>query len=321
MDRALEFKIKHCPTMCAGRFVSLGALLHSSRRNGRKSGADAPARRAIYAYAVLWRSENAPMADPTGLRCQSKESATAFTTNGIGSDLRKATIVKAGARTSNLSLSIARPSDCTTQSSMGHGHHLHSSAARFCVSGGHYGLVQQVRPFMGVVGHAGCGFLFGSVGMGIENGKPGNLQFRSGIPIHKRAIHKAAARARRPDQHGWARPGDGQHLRGTSMADHKIRRSLSEGLQECSGGCREPSELFLVLQRRTHPPVFGISDSSRGLFPKAVSDSNFPGTDHGHDWVAVRSSIVGQYRANIFRGNPVKHKMRGSEPIGSLEKP
>jgi putative transposase len=40
-----------------------------------------------------------------------------------------------------------------------------------------------------------------------------------------------------------------------------------------------------------------------------------------NDRVDVRSSIVGHYSANIFRGNPVQQKEREKKPIETLERP
>ena len=300
MGRSGVSKPERCPTVPAGEFIAIEPLLHASGRDWREPRDNALPRRAIYPDAVLWDQEDAPVADRAGLRGQREASEEASAADGLGSDLRQAADLGTSARSSDLSIPFARTADRAAQPSMGDRHHLHPASARVCVSGGNHGLVQPLCSVLGGVGYAGRELLPGSAGMGIENSAAGNLQFGSGLTIHKRTIHRVAAGPRYRDQHGWTRPGDGQHLRRTPMADGKIRRGLSEGLRERPGRDRESSILFPILQSRTDTSILGLSDSGTGLLSKKGADSNRRKTGHSNDRVAVRSSIVDHYSSKYF---------------------
>jgi hypothetical protein len=321
MDRPKQWKAEPYPAMCTGRFVALESLLRTSGRDGRESEVDAPSGRAIHPDAVLWGTEDVLVAYSEGAPSQSEAGAAAFASNGIGSDLREAKIVDAGARPSDLSLSFARIADRAAQSGMGDRHYLYPAAAWVCVSDGNHGLVQPLCFIMGAIGNAGCKLLCNSPGMGSKIRPARNFQFRSGFTIHERAVYGFAAGTRCRNQHGWPRSGFGQHLRRAPVADGKIRRGIPEGLRRCSRGSRKPSTLFSVLQLRTNASILGLSDSGTGLFPKQGSDSHCRKTSHGNDRVAMRSSVVGQYRATIICKNSVKRNISGNELIGILKKP
>jgi hypothetical protein len=96
---------------------------------------------------------------------------------------------------------------------------------------------------------------------------------------------------------------------------------LSERLRERPGSGRESSGLFRVLQSRADSPIIGLSDAGSDLLSKKAPDSPGRKTGHGDDRVSLRSPIVGHYSATIFHENRVKRKIRGNQPIGSMEKP
>jgi hypothetical protein len=296
MDRSSSSAVEHYRAMCIGGGIPLGALLCASGGDGREFGIYASSGRAIYANALLRCSKDALVACQEGVRNQYQAGTATFAANGAGSYLCQAALVHSGSGTSNLSLSVERVAYCTPQSSVGDGHHLHPNAAWFRIPGSHYGLVQPVRYFLGVVGDAGHEFLHNGFGMGLAEGETGNIQFGSGSTIHKRAVYGAASVPERPNQHGWTGTCDGQHLCRTSLADGEIRRGVSEGLPGCAGSCRKPSGLFSILQLRTSPSILGISDSGRDIFPEATSKRNPWKSGHGSDRVAMRSLNVSQYR-------------------------
>ncbi len=321
MDRHWRWETEHCATVCACGSVAIGFVLCASARNRRESGLDAASGRAIHADAILWGSEDARMAGPSRLRGQCEACAPAPAANGIGSDLRETEAVGFGARASDLSVSATRAANCKAQSSMGNRHHLYPHAARVCVFGGDYGLVQPLRSVLGAVDHAGRNFLRGGTGMGVENRTSRDFQFGSGVSIHERAVHRPASGMRRCDQHGWPRPSHGQHLCGTPLADHKIRRSVSERLCGNQRSDRKSPGIFFVLQSGTDSPIPGLPDSGGGLLPEAGTTWVGGKTGHDHDWIAVRSSIPVHYRANIFHRDTVKREKMAKQFLKALKKP
>ena len=312
MDRDWEWKLEHCPAMCACRSVTIGNVLCAPGGDRRESAFDASSGRAIHTDTVLWCSEDAPVADPTRLRSQSQESTATFEANGIGGDLREAAIVNAGARPPDLSISSTRAADPPARSRVGHRYNVRSHAARVCLSCRHHGLVQPVRSVLGIIRHDGCEFLCDGTRMGIEEGKAGDFQFRSRLSIHERSVYECSSWPQSPDQHGWTWPGNGQYFRGTPMADRKIRRNLPEGLRERSRSDRQSWKILSVLQSGTFSPILGLSNSSKGLLPEGDSG---PKTAHGNDRVALRSPLVGLYRANFLSKKSVKSKKEAKMDI------
>ena len=308
MDKRRVPEPERCPAMPLGRSVAIGPLLHAEGRDRKEPRDNASSGRAIHQDAVLRYPENAPVAAWSRLRAQSEAREAASAPNGFGGDLCQAADFNAGAGPSDLSISFARIADRAAGPGMEHGYHVYPATARLCLSDSNHGLVQPLRPVLGSVGYAGREILSGRTGMGIESGQAGNLQFGSRLTIYERAVYSDASRARCANQHGWARPCDGQHLRGTSMAHGKVRRSIPEGLRRSPGCRRESSELFCILQSRTYPPVLGVSDSGSGLLRKKESVPNIRKNGHGYDRVAMRSWIVGQRSERIFPGKPVKQK-------------
>jgi len=321
MDRHWRWESEHCATVRACKSVAIGSVLYASARNRREFGLDAASGRAIYADAVLWGSEDARMAGPSGLRGQCEACAPTPAANGIGSNLRETAAVDTIGRSSNLSVSATRAADCKAQSSMGNRHHLYSYAARICVFGGDHGLVQPLRFVLGVVDHAGCDLLRGGTGMGIENRAARDIQFGPGVSIHERAFHQPASGSRCRDQYGRPWPGDGQHFCGTPLADHKIRRSVSEGLCGHWRSHRKSPGIFPVLQSRTDSPIPGLSNSGGGLLPEVGTDRVCYKTGHGHDRIALRSSILVHYRAKVFHRDTVKREKMANQFLKTLKKP
>jgi hypothetical protein len=305
MDQSKTSKLEHCSAMYTCRPVTIRALLRTSARDKREPRVDAVAGRAIYADTVLWSSPDARASGQKRPSNQSQAGKTTSAENGAGGDLCKTSVVSAGARPSDLSLSFKGVADHPSQPGVGNRYHVCPPAERICISGSYHGLVQPVRSVMGIVSHDGCEFLCDGIGMGTERSKARNIQFGSGRPIHERSVYETAPCPQSGDQHGWTGPGNGQYFRGTPMADRKIRRNLLEGLRECPSGNRKPPKILPVLQPGTHSPIFGLSDSGRSLLPKGGPDTK---AGYGNDRVALRSSLLGLCRAKFFSEKSVKNK-------------
>ena len=116
------------------------------------------------------------------------------------------------------------------QPGVGHRHHLHTHGSGFPLLGGHHGLAQPLRAGLAAVQHPGGRLLCCGSGRGLEQGSATDLQHRPGQPVHQRGLHQHAAGARRSSEHGRQGPVHGQRLRGTAVAQHRVRGGVSEGI-------------------------------------------------------------------------------------------
>src|SRR6202011_678764 len=107
MDRIRRPANQRRTSMWAGRIFSFRVLLPGCGRECQEPDADATARRAVHANAVLWRDQDDRLAGQRG-SCGQLETCTATAaTDGPGSHLCKAAVVGSSARTSHLPLSTA----------------------------------------------------------------------------------------------------------------------------------------------------------------------------------------------------------------------
>src|SRR6266571_7107051 len=272
MDRAETDRTEYRSSVRADGPVAIRNLLHRPGGDRRERCTDAAYRRTVHADAVLRSAENHRLAAERWIRGQSEADTPAHARNGFGGDLSEATAVGSGGRPPDLSIPAETAGDCPAQSGVGHRYHVHPPASGLCIPGGDYGLVQPVRSVLGAVGDAGRELLRGGVGMGVEEGKPADLQFRSRLAVHERRIHGAFATARDSDQHGRTWAGDGQHFHRETVADAEVRRSVFERLRASVGGISEPSRVFWFLQQRASASIIGLPDASRGLFWNCQDD-------------------------------------------------
>jgi hypothetical protein len=321
MDRIRTSGSERYSAMCAGRVVSFGALLHTAGRIRREPGPDASSGRGIHPAPFLWRSTNAFVSYSARVHGQSKAGEAASPKNGVGSHLCKAPIVKAGTRSSDLSLPAARPADCAAKSSLGERYHLYPVTPWLCVSCGDHGLVQPLCARLGIIGQSGHELLHGGVAMGVEYRQARYLQHGSGSAVHQRSVYTASFGSSGPGQYGRSRSSKGQHLRRTALENGEIRRGLSDGLRQRQRSIRKPEPLFPFLQLRTRPSVLGESDSGSSPFQQEAYHAFRRQTGNDNDRVEIRSPLVGDYSPNFFGKNEVKLKIEGNEPIESLENP
>lgn len=252
MDRARKRYFQHEGAMQAGRHYAVGSLLHAFGRYFQESDADEASGRTVHGDAVLWRAADDGLASPGGLRRQPETRSTLDETHGIGSNLPETKIVAAVQGTSNLSLSTPRIDGIPSESSLEHGHNVHSSPSGFYLSGRDYGLVQPLCSGMGSIGYAGIELLHLGAGLGSATGASRNFQHGPGESIHQLRFHGSVIGQRHPGQYGWPRTRTGQHLRRTTLADGQVRRGLLERLPECERGNRLPDLLFSFLQSKTN---------------------------------------------------------------------
>src|SRR5215831_18847895 len=308
---------EHPTTVSVGGDFAVGVVLPTGARNGRESALDALARRAIYANAVLWRTQDDQVVCGTGLPGQCETGAPVDATDGVGSDLSQAAAVDCSAWTSHLSLSAGRTKDRAARSRLVQRYHLHSAAAGVRLSGCGHGLVQPVCSGLGSVGVVGDVVLPGSFELGLTVQTARHLQYGSRGPVHQRRVHEPARGAWHRYQHGWARSSERQHFHQTAVADGEIRRGVSEGLPRCAGSGSKLEKLLCFLQSRTFASGVRLPDAGGNLLCKKEMRGVKTKMRDAVDRQRSRSSFLGVPRARFFSHKPERSTRPGTRACGN----
>ena len=113
----------------------------------------------------------------------------------------------------NLPVFASGFADRAAEPGLGGGHHLRPDRPRLLVSGGDHGLAEPGGAGLAVVEHDGRVVLRFRAGRSAEAVRQaGDLQHRSGEPIHQRGVHRHAARGRDQSVDGRARAVAGQRV-------------------------------------------------------------------------------------------------------------
>jgi len=143
------------------------------------------------------------------------------------------------ARKQDLFVFAAQSGDHPFEPRLGDGHHLHPDEARLSVSVCRAGLCQPPSAVVATVQHADDRLLYRGGAGGDQPLRPaGNLQHRPGLSVHQPGIHRLVEGQRHPDQYGRQGVLARQRVRGTAMAQRKIRGGLSACLrhgERCQG--------------------------------------------------------------------------------------
>src|SRR5687767_3169955 len=102
MDRARTRQDLGVAPVRADRARALELLLRAGHRVAGESRADAAARRAIHAHALLRRAQDDGLAAGAGLRGQPQAGLTADAADGARGDLSQASALAAGSRASRV---------------------------------------------------------------------------------------------------------------------------------------------------------------------------------------------------------------------------
>jgi hypothetical protein len=265
MGRSHQSESEHRASVPAGRLESCRAVLRTHTRKRRESAGDAAARRAVPANSVLRDPADDGLARAAGVSGQPQAGGPAAAGDGLGSYLSETEAVATRAGTQDLPVSAARSGRHSTQPGMVDGYYLCAAAPWICLSGSGHGLVQPIRAGLGGVRNDGFELLCDGPRVGPAGADARDLQLRPRISVYQPGVYATAASTRSPDQHGWPRTCDGQHLRGAAMAQRQVRGSVSEGLQKRAGGHCQPGKIFPVLQSGKAPSIAGLSNAWRGL--------------------------------------------------------
>ena len=107
MDRLGRPATERRTAMWVGRIFSFRVLLPGRGRERSEPDADAAARRAVHANAVLWRDQDDRLAGQARSCGQCETRTTTAASDGPGSHLREAAVVGSSSGTSRLPLSAA----------------------------------------------------------------------------------------------------------------------------------------------------------------------------------------------------------------------
>jgi len=184
----------------AAGVAAIDGVLPGGRRERGEPRLDAADRRAVSGDAVLRQP-----ADGGLIGSQSQARATVDAADGDRGDLPASADDLARGRAQDLPVSAAERGDRAARSGVEHGHHVHPVATRLLVPDGDHGLVQSTRAGMAVVEHAHGRLLHRGAGGGAAACDAGDLQQRSGLPVHGRGVHRAIGAPRDRNQHGWPR--------------------------------------------------------------------------------------------------------------------
>src|SRR5262245_46312315 len=300
MHRTGPPKIEHHPAVRTDRAAAIELVLRAAAGDGGKPASDALVGRAIHAHAILRKPAHGDCAGRARLEGQSQTCPGAYAEDGHPGDLSKAAFIRSCARTSDLSIPAARPSDHAAQPSVGNRYYVHPAAQWIHLSGRHSRLVQPLRCGLGSLHHVGHRLLSVRAGSSFGESQAGNLQFRSRRTVHQRGIHKTAGERRRLDQHGWTGTRDGQYLHRAVVAKREVRRGLLERLRGRAGRDCKFEKLFSPLQFPAAAPVVAQSNARRDLLRDSEQDREVPKTGRAPGRLGCRSSFVGHPGTKFF---------------------
>ena len=116
-----------------------------------------------------------------------------------------------------------RPDDRPGQPGLVQRHYLHPAGQGLHLPGGDHGLALAGGAGLADFEHAACRLLRRCPGRGAAAVRQaGDLQHRSGQPIHQHRLHRRAEGPRHQDQHGRQGPVHGQHLRRAALEKLEI---------------------------------------------------------------------------------------------------
>ena len=168
-------------------------LSAAARAGAGGSGVDAPARRAVSGGAVLRLTAHGRSAQARRHSGRPPSGAPSDAADGSGGAGAEARDEPAGAGPSDLSLPVARPRDRAAEPGVGGRHHVHPDGPRLPVSSGDHRLVLAGGAGMAAVKHDGRRLLCRGSGDGADAFRDaGDLQHRSGRPVHQRRVHRPA---------------------------------------------------------------------------------------------------------------------------------
>src|ERR1019366_2888103 len=244
-----------------------GQLLLSSRAGvGGQSALHAIAGSGIYRSSLLRSAEDDGLVATAGACRGAQAGAAPAPCDGADGGVSEAAFEPQSIGLPALSVSVEGPGHRAPQPSLEHRHHLHPAAGWICFLGGDPGLVQPLCARLGTIDYVGSRLLCGGPGASVSDATPGDLQQRPGRAIHQRSVPGTVAGGPSALEHGWARPGIRQYLRGTALAQRQVRGGLPQGLPRRRRGPRRTPAVFSLLQREASSSSAGLSHAAQRAF-------------------------------------------------------
>src|SRR5271157_5432922 len=257
MDRSRTFALDHRTAVRTAGAASLNLLLPAATGERREPAADAATRRAVSGMPFL---RQPPDGGNAGGEPQTRSATDGY--YGNRSSLSETKLEPAGAGSRGLPVPAARSVDRAAQSRLEYRYYLYSDAWWVPLPGQ-----------LGTVQHHGDRLLSGGDGSRLPLRPARDLELRSGFPIHGRGFSGAPEKARRPDQHGWARPRPGQCLHRATVAQFEVRAHLSRRLRQWGRVVPGAGSLFPFLQLSAPAPGARLSHAGRSV-PAGAPEEN-----------------------------------------------
>ena len=248
MHRTCLLSIERCSAVRAPRIAAVDVVLHADWGDAQKPGTDAADRRAVLAHAVLRQPQ-----DSLSPWRESQTNSTIDATDGDRSHLSAAVHHAASRGSQDLSILAAWTQDRPAQPGVVQRYHVCAAAARIPVPGGNYGLVQPLRTGLETFEHIDGRFLFGCIERCARKLSAGDLQQRSGKPVHSHTVYVATGNPRYSDQHGRARSRAGQCVRRAIVARREVRGGVLARVPRWLGSRRSVIALLPFLLSRANP--------------------------------------------------------------------
>ena len=188
--------------VCSHGSDAVELLLRGTRRERPEPGDHALDRRTVHTNALLRRGEDDRASSASGPCCESEKSKAADGADGSAGNLSETPSKPPRKRVSAVSVPAAGFADRPSGPGMGGGYYLYPATARLRVPNGGDGLVQQVRDIMGSILEPGGGLLREGSSPGIGGEEAGDIQQRSGEPVHERGFYGRAPVSGRANKHG-----------------------------------------------------------------------------------------------------------------------
>ena len=159
-----------------------------------RSRADAPDRRIASRISVRGQPDAADLLNAEGVMIGRRHVATLMKRMGIEAIYRKPNTSKPAPGHKIYPYLLRKLPVITAQPGLGDGYHLHPDGARLRLSCRRRRLVQPPGSRLAVVDHDGSGVLHRGAGGGPgPSWQAGDLQHRSGQPVHQRRLHRRSS--------------------------------------------------------------------------------------------------------------------------------
>lgn len=268
MDRPRISATEYQPTVQSVERRPIELVLRTGTNGKRREHSpDARNRRAVHQVAVLRVPADNERIAQAEMESEQEKSGTADAYYGAASDIARTSYKQAASGTQDIPVSAQRPENKGSERGLVRGYYVRSDAWGLHVSGGCYGLVQQIHSGLGTVEHSGVGVLCG----GVEKSFGGtwaarDIEHRSGFAVHEYELYRGAQGGGDPNQHGRQRSCAGQRVHRKIVEEREVRRHIPARLSRRYLRTRRSWSVFQLLQHGASSFFAWISNAGTGSF-------------------------------------------------------